>query len=171
MRKFLRKGETEIANVDANTAIEEAINLLHGDALLRDIRIEYEFSGALPPIAADIVQFQQVVMNIARNGMEAMREARAIDGGLLVIRTSLAERGEVRIDIEDSGPDISNVPLSEVLDPFVTTKPGGLGLGLSICRTIVEAHGGRLWIEESSSDGTTVSFAMRLSTRTDHGLT
>jgi len=116
-------------------------------------------AGGLPPVAIDRVQMQQVLLNLAVNGMEAMS---AITGRRreLLIGTSLGPSGEILVRVEDSGPGIAPEDAERVFDPFYSTKEGGIGVGLSICRTIVEAHEGRLWTEPRPGGGSIFQFTV-----------
>jgi signal transduction histidine kinase len=113
----------------------------------------------VPPIVADRIQLQQVIINLVMNGAEAMRTI--TDRPLrLVIRTYQDEAHRVVVAVEDSGPGVADENVDRVFDPFYSTKPGGLGMGLSICRSIVEAHGGRLWSSANAGSGATFQFAL-----------
>ena len=115
---------------------------------------------------ADAIQIQQVVINLAHNGIEAMGE-NPPPARLLTIRTSKRQNATVEVAVHNRGNAISPEHLQHVFDPFFTTKPGGLGMGLSISRTIVEAHGGTLWAESAPETGTLFRFTLPVA-KLDH---
>ncbi len=140
LRQFVSKGETERRSENLNKLVEEALALALVEARQSGVRLTLELDRALPAVLADGVQIQQVVLNLARNAIEAMEES---DRRELVIATrALGNLNEVTV--ADSGPGISPELTERLFQPFVTTKKTGMGLGLSICREIVEAHRGRL---------------------------
>ena len=116
----------------------------------------------LPEVTADRIQVQQVIVNLIRNGIDAMLEAGldASDEALLVIETDRDASGAVLISVCDTGPGISADVAADFFTPFVTTKKGGMGIGLSVSRSIVEAHGGRIWVERPESGGTRFLFTL-----------
>lgn len=111
------------------------------------------------PITADAVQVEQVILNLARNAIEAMSETR---GGPreLAIDTTTRDSGNVEITVHDSGPGIAGNLVNRIFDPFVSTKPDGMGMGLSISRSIVESHGGRLWVSAAGTRGAAFHFTL-----------
>jgi signal transduction histidine kinase len=123
------------------------------------VSIQTEFGGDLAPVAGDRVQLQQVVLNLVMNGIEAMSSVgdRARE---LVINTRNLEPDQVQVTVEDSGTGLDPTTADKIFDPFYTTKPGGMGMGLSICRSILEAHGGRLWAEGKDGPGTSFHFTL-----------
>ncbi len=136
-------------------AIFEARDLLVEEAARRSVRLEVEVDGDLPLVAFDRVQIQQVLINLVRNGMEAMEMA--VGGRVLGVRVRRMEH-EIRTEIRDSGPGIA-FP-DKIFEPFFTTKEHGMGMGLAICQSIVESHGGRLWAENGEPQGATFVFTL-----------
>jgi len=145
--------------LDLNKAIEEVVILTEAEARRDRVALRKELAADLPPVMGDRVQLQQVVVNLILNAIEAMAtvEGRERD---LVIKTQLGEGDEIRVAVRDSGIGFDPVSAERIFDAFHTTKPGGLGLGLSISRSIVESHGGRLWA--ASNDGPSVTFQFTL---------
>ncbi|WP_246777134.1 PAS domain-containing sensor histidine kinase [Microvirga sp. VF16] len=144
-------------NTTLESVIAEANNLMAEEAARRRIRMNVEIESDLPPVALDRVQVQQVLVNLFRNGMEAMDAV----AGDRVLAVGVHRRGdEVQIDISDRGRGIE-FP-EKVFEPFFTTKDHGMGMGLAICRSIVESHGGRLWAENDERQGATFSFTLPL---------
>ncbi len=160
-RSFLRKEEKEDArrSIDVNDAIRGIDDLLRADARELGAAIEFDLADRLPLVLADPIQLQQVVLNLAHNGMEAMAGSNS-SRRHLAIQTSAVQGGFVEVAVRDAGHGIPAEILPRVFDPFFTTKPSGLGMGLAISRSVVEAHGGRLWA--TSSEGIGAVFRFRL---------
>lgn len=156
LRDFVARGETERRVESLPKLIEEAAALALVGAKEHGIRVRYEFDPAVDLVLADKVQVQQVVLNLIRNAVDAMAEATARD---LTVRLSPAEDMAL-ISVVDTGPGIASAAADHLFQPFFTTKRAGMGVGLSICRTIIEAHGGRIWTEESPGGGATFRFTL-----------
>jgi two-component system sensor kinase FixL len=151
LREFVGKGETERRPQSVNQLVEEAVALALVGARQRGVRTSFELDHTLPPVVVDHVQIQQVVLNLVRNAIEAMEQ---VERRELVIGTrTIPEQGMVEISVADSGPGIAPELADRLFQPFVTTKATGMGLGLSICREIVEAHHGRLTASPGSPGG------------------
>lgn len=149
LRQFVSKGETERRSESLNKLVEEALALaLVGTRRLR-VRVTLELDPALPPVIVDAVQLQQVLLNLVRNAVEAMEQ---VDRRELAIGTRAAD-GCVEVSVTDSGPGLAAEVADRLFQPFVTTKPTGMGLGLSICREIVESHHGLLTFTPRADGG------------------
>ena len=150
MRSLLHKQEVAPKAIEINDAVEDVLKLLSIDASSRKVTMQFERAAELPRVWCDPVHFQQVVLNLVLNGMEAMaglpEEMRRI-----VVHTGPGDNGTVKIAVADSGPGIPVDRLPKLFEPFFTTKNGGMGMGLSIARTIVEAHRGEIWAENNSA--------------------
>jgi len=157
MRALFKKAYTAKERFDINDAIEEVAILTQREARRNQVALRIEPAADLPTVTGDRVQLQQVVMNLILNGIEAMStiEDRERD---LVIRTQRGEGDEVRVAVQDSGIGFDPRSAERMFDAFHTTKPGGLGMGLSISRSIVESHGGRLWAVPNDGPGATFQF-------------
>jgi two-component system sensor histidine kinase TtrS len=156
-RDFLRKEDVACTEVDVNRAIDEALQLFAGEVRRYELDIERHLAPRLPPICAEVIQVEQVILNLLRNAAEAMQPVEDRPHRLLV-------RSEERADgvwmcVSDNGPGMSAQVADHLFDPFFTTKADGMGLGLSISQSIIEAQGGRLELEKNDSDGVTLSIS------------
>lgn len=159
MRAFMRKAPAQDDGLEINAAIIEALSLVHGEVVKNHVSVRTELAENLPVIRGDRVQLQQVVLNLVINAVEAMSGAG--DGPReLQIETAQAGPQSVLVAVRDSGPGVAAVHLKRIFEPFYTTKAGGLGMGLLICRSIVEAHGGRLWAAPNRERGAVFSFTL-----------
>jgi two-component system sensor kinase FixL len=158
LRSMLRKEDVKHALLDLNQVAEESLRLMHSDLLDRRVSVDTALAQNLPPVSGDRVQLQQVMLNLLINGCDAVagrgREAR------LHLSSRVTERGRVAIAITDNGDGIAPQDIERIFEPFVTSKPHGIGLGLAICRSIIEAHGGRLWASNHASRGATLEFEL-----------
>jgi PAS domain S-box-containing protein len=152
MRDLLRKRELEFKPVDLNAVTSDVLRLVEGETRRRGVQIEKQFADTLPVVRGDVIHLQQVLLNLILNGMEAMSES-SESNRRLTMRTAYDGKGNVEVAVEDSGPGITPDRLPRLFDSFFTTKTHGMGLGLSIVRSIVEAHCGRIWAENNSSGG------------------
>src|SRR5208282_2097383 len=159
MRALFKKARTTRERLDINEAIEEVVILTQSEVRRNKVALRMELAANLPPVMGDRVQLQQVVVNLILNAIEAMStvEDRERD---LIIRTHRGEADEVRVAVRDSGIGLDPLNAERIFDPFHTTKPGGLGMGLSISRSIVESHGGRLWAVSNDGPGATFQFTL-----------
>jgi PAS domain S-box-containing protein len=159
MRSLFKKAYTATESLDINRAIEEVVTLTEREVQRSNVTLYMELAPDLPPVTGDRVQLQQVVLNLFLNGIEAMRGLENRERNLIV-RTQRGEGGEVRVAVQDSGIGFDPHSAERMFDPFHTTKPGGLGMGLSISRSIVESHGGRLWAVSNDGPGATFQFTL-----------
>jgi signal transduction histidine kinase len=133
--------------------------LVGDEAKRKSVGIGTRFADDLFPVSGDRVQLQQVVLNLLMNGIEAMSGTN--EGARQVtITTRNIDDGQVQVTVQDSGTGIDPNALGKIFDPFYTTKPGGMGMGLSICRSIVQSHGGRLWATANNGHGTSFHFSL-----------
>jgi PAS domain S-box-containing protein len=160
VRSLLGKTDSIRESTDLNSLIMDLARLLRDDAVRRGVLIKLRLAENLPHIEIDPVQIQQVLLNLAMNGMEAMTEASPPK--VLEICTREQNYEEVAVSIKDYGPGFSERVKSSMFEPFFTTKPEGTGIGLSICRSIIEAHDGRIWAERTEH-GTVFEFALKVS--------
>jgi PAS domain S-box-containing protein len=155
-RALYRRGAPKLEMVNLNESIREMVVLLHEKAIQHSILIRTELDGALRTITADPVQMQQVLMNLMLNGIEAMKDT----GGELTIRSNNAGDGQILLAVSDLGIGLPVENAERIFDPFFTTKEQGTGMGLSICRRIIESHGGRLWASANTRPGATFQFTI-----------
>jgi two-component system sensor kinase FixL len=157
LREFVRKGETQQRAESIGKIIEEAAALALIGAKERGVKVQLQSAPQLPDVLIDKVQIQQVVVNLMRNAIEAMELSHRRE---LTISAAMNEDGTVVISIVDTGPGIAPEVAARLFQPFVTTKAQGMGVGLSICRSIVEAHNGKLWAEPNPDGGTVFRFTV-----------
>ena len=152
VRDLAKKRPRRSDPVEINAAIREAIELIRTEAVKNGVSVQTELVETLPPVSGDRVELQQVVLNLIINAVEAMTGIR--DGPReLLVTTEKAKAGGVLVSVRDSGPGIKLAVQEDLFKPFHTTKPKGIGLGLSICRSIIEGHGGRLWATANTPRG------------------
>ena len=159
IRALVKKGELEAAPLSLAEVIGDVVLLLHSDAIVRGIRVLLNVDPALPTVHGDRVQLQQVVLNLLLNAFDAM-ESHAVTDSAVAVEASLDGDGSVRVAVRDRGPGLAEDILEKLFMPFFTSKRDGLGLGLSISRSIVEMHGGRIWAENNVDRGATFYFTL-----------
>lgn len=159
IRSFLTRGKHEYASVELDEAIGDVVALVQGQARAKSVTLIAAPPPGLPPVMGDRIQLQQVMLNLAINAIEAMG---AVSGRerILEIGAQLRPTRHVRVYVSDTGPGIDAEERQRVFDPFYTTKPHGMGMGLAISRSIVESHGGELWVERNSEYGSTFQFTL-----------
>jgi two-component system, LuxR family, sensor kinase FixL len=159
MRALIKKEEPEFTSVDLASLIRDVVLLLHSDAILQNVRIALELDDDLPPVRGDKVQLQQVMLNLMLNAFEAMKNCAAAEREVK-LRVAREKTGVIQVAVSDRGTGLSKDKLDKIFQPFYTTKREGLGMGLSICRSIIQAHGGHLWAENNFDHGATFYFTM-----------
>jgi signal transduction histidine kinase len=159
LRAMVRKHEPEAAETELGELIADTLKLMEMEGRNANIRIEAAISPELPPVLVDGIQIQQVVLNLARNAIEAIEEA-GISSGVIKVAVIGTEKNEVAVSVSDCGPGIAPEDAKHIFDPFHSTKRGGLGVGLSISRAIVEAHGGRMSLAPNQGGGCVFQFTL-----------
>jgi len=150
-RRLFSKGAPQRESVDVTAVIRDTVTLLRGEAARAGIVLRPDLAAELPRVSGDRVQLQQVVMNLMINGFDAMN---AVGGKReLTIRSEKGENGQVMISVLDTGVGLPVEKADRIFDAFFTTKPHGVGMGLAVCRSIVQSHGGRLWAGENAPRG------------------
>src|ERR1700741_3121561 len=148
-----------MAQVDINSLVEDVVTLTHREAVGQRAEVRTQLASELPPVRGDRIQLQQVLINLVINGIQAM--ASVTDRArVLVIRTQRHGDDELLVGVEDAGVGIAPENLARLFSAFYTTKPDGMGMGLSISRSIVEAHGGEVWATPNSGPGMTFQFTL-----------
>lgn len=154
VRSLVGRRDVQRVPLDLNDLLLESVRLVTHDARRRGVTVEHELAADLPMLQIDPVQVEQVVINLLLNAMDAMRET-PVAARKLVVRSSRWNENEVAASVEDRGHGIPEEKLARVFDSFFTTKQGGMGLGLALARSIAEAHGGRIFVENNASKGAT----------------
>jgi signal transduction histidine kinase len=169
-RALIKKGDTSRSSLEINKIILQVVQFLAHELVHREVSVKTELAENLPPVWGDPVQMQQVVLNLALNGIEAM-DTVAAGSRELLIRSSRQEPDGVVVSVQDRGIGLSPGDLARVFNAFFTTKPNGLGMGLSITRSIIQSHRGRLWATLNDGPGVTFHFSLPESLREtgDHG--
>ncbi len=159
IRALIKKAPPRKDGLEINEAILEVIALTHGEVVKNGVSVQTQLAEGLPRIQGDRVQLQQVILNLIINAVQAMSGVSEGSRELL-IGTGKDASGGVLVTVQDSGPGLSPESSDRLFDAFYTTKPGGMGMGLTICRSVVEAHGGRIWAPRNAGPGATVQFAL-----------
>jgi two-component system, LuxR family, sensor kinase FixL len=154
MREFLRRGHPSIGEVNICHLVDDALMLLQPELAMTSVRVETLIEANLPTLHGDRGQLEQLILNLVRNSIEAITGMRRQDGCVTVVAQHSRNRSNLEISVQDNGPGVAAEIVDRIFEPLTSSKEEGLGLGLSICLSIVEAHGGRLWLERSAFDGT-----------------
>ncbi|MBK8523713.1 MAG: PAS domain S-box protein [Betaproteobacteria bacterium] len=157
---FVRKSEPQLADCDLAEVIDDAVGFIEHLAQKRSVRIEREIPGWRQPLLADQVMIEQVLLNLMRNAIEAMSETPP-ESRRLSVRVTQHD-GLIEVRVIDNGSGIADSVMERLFTPFFSTKPNGMGMGLNICRSIIEYHKGRLWVENNPDGGTTFAFTLPL---------
>ena len=159
LREFTEKRECKKTRESLNKVVEEAIALGFVGATQGGVKIQLDLDPALPPVLIDRVQIQHVLINLIRNSIEAMHTS---DRRELSLATGVVEPGFVQVAVRDTGPGLSADVIRRLFQPFVTTKDNGMGIGLTICQSIIDAHGGSIWTVHGTSPGADFRFRLPL---------
>lgn len=160
LRNFVSKGELQRTNVNPNTMVREVLSMAKIDIRKHGVTVRLRLTDQLPTVNVDMVQIEQVLLNLVRNGMEAMASATTQERELAV-RTFLNDKNQVECSVADVGEGLApNIEPEQLFDAFFTTKKEGMGMGLAISRSIIEAHGGRLWATRNPDRGMTFQFTL-----------
>lgn len=162
VRYFARQSKPQYLTVRIQDMFDDIADFLQLEVRRHHMQLQRHFDADLPPVLADPLQFQQVLLNLIRNAVDAMS---AIEGPRIISVFARRDEDTVEIGVKDTGPGVATDLFNQLLNPFFTTKPDGLGLGLSISQSIVEAHGGRLWATPNQGPGITFHFTLPISSR------
>jgi two-component system sensor histidine kinase TtrS len=161
IRGFVRRREVQRERLDINDVVRETLAMFEGQARLRGVPLTVDLGEGLPPISADLIEIEQVLLNLLQNALDVMDGRPDKARGITVTtRRSVENADSVEVAVRDHGTGLTPEVQAHLFDPFFTTKPQGLGLGLSICRTIVESHGGHLWAHNEPDGGLSMCFAL-----------
>ena len=159
LRELAKKGDLEVAVLDLPALVRDVVLLIHSDAVLHNVNIVLEIDPGAPQIQGDKVQLQQVILNLLLNAFQAMKDC-PVNERQVTIRTELGDNHMAIIAVHDRGVGLGGDQLEKIFQPFYTTKDNGLGMGLAISRSIIEAHGGRLWAQNNPDQGATFHFTV-----------
>ncbi len=159
VRELVRKGDLDVAPLDLAEVIRDVVLLLHSDAILHNVHIVLEMVPDAPKILGDRVQLQQVMLNLLLNAFQAMKDS-PVSERQVTLRSRYDKGHTMIIAVRDRGVGLKEDQLEKMFQPFYTTKSDGLGMGLAISRSIIEAHGGRLWAQNNPDRGATLYFTV-----------
>ena len=160
LRDLMKKRITDLEEVDVNEIIREVLTLIHSDRIIKNIDLETRLEPGIPIVSVDRIQLHQVILNVILNAFDAM-EGESKDRRKLVIKSTADHKNKaIKVMIRDYGQGIKSDHLSKIFEPFFSTKPLGLGIGLSINSTIIKAHGGKIWAKNNKDYGATVFFTL-----------
>jgi signal transduction histidine kinase len=162
IRAIFKKDVRTRAPLDINELVREALALMRGELQTHRVSVQAEMNEQLPPVRGDRVQLQQVLLNLITNAIDAMAATHGARG--LCVKATVHESGGVMVSVEDTGRGIDPKDIDQVFNPLFTTKPHGMGMGLSICRSIIEAHEGQLWASPNRSQGAVFQFTLPAAT-------
>ena len=158
VREFVRKREPDRRPTEINSLVEQTLSFMQAEAAKYNVAVKFEPAAGLPLADADRIMIEQVIVNLVKNGIEAMKDVERIRE--LRVATAPHEGRFVRVSVGDRGQGIPADAAEQLFEPFFTTKPEGMGLGLSVCRSIVEFHGGEIWATPEPDRGVTFSFTL-----------
>jgi PAS domain S-box-containing protein len=158
LRSMVKREQVDRSLIILNNVLKDVIQIFHTESIIRNVHVETELDGSLPPVLGDKVQLQQVALNLITNAADAMSH-NPPEHRQIILRTGVKD-DRIRVAVRDFGPGIDKENLERIFQPFFTTKGAGLGMGLSVCRTIVEAHRGRIWAENNPDRGATFVFEL-----------
>ena len=159
LRQLVRKDQTARTDLDLNECVRSVLSLFAGELKSSGITLSLELARGIPRVSADRVQIEQVLLNLVRNALDVM-ENQTSGSGHLIISTRFSGHTGVEVCVRDTGPGLGGKDPERLFETFYTTKPGGLGVGLSISRSIISSHGGRLWARENRDRGLSVHFIL-----------
>lgn len=162
LRAMLKKDTVGYAELDMNDVVHETLRLMHSDLLNRHVTVRMDLAPALPPVKADRIQMQQILLNLIMNACDAMERLLPAER-VVRVTTSLRDDSVVEVNVADRGIGIQSGQLERIFEPFMTTKPHGMGVGLSVCRTIAQSHGGAIHAFNNAERGSTFRVSIPVS--------
>ena len=166
LRRYVKKCKPQRASLDINLIVKNAVRLVVGEVHRNNVELELCCAEPLPKVKADPIQLEQVVVNLLANGIDALDES--TNGKQLKVETRQSESGEIEVLVSDNGCGFTTELEHKIFEPFFTTKPHGLGMGLAICRSMIEAHRGRLQARRNEVGGSTFMFTLPLGAEPCH---
>jgi two-component system sensor kinase FixL len=161
MRQLFKQRTIDLSPIRVEDAVKNAVSLADAEAKAQNVFLIQRIPPGLPPVSGDSIHLSQVLLNLLMNGIQAVKScphgARQV---AVEARADLA-KGEVEICVRDSGPGVPGTIVHRIFDPLFTTKPEGMGMGLALSHTIIEAHGGRLWVDKEAEEGAVFRFTLR----------
>jgi len=170
MREFVKSQSKHCLSADINTLIHDAVSLCIAELKQNDIKLTFGLDDDLPPICVDHIQIEQVIINLVRNSVDALQSLPAKQQRQLSIQSQLTPNNAIEVRVKDNGPGFDEDQRQQILTPFYTTKTDGMGMGLSITRSIIEAHEGTLYFNGKPKKGATFYFALPVAKKTDEAL-
>jgi signal transduction histidine kinase len=167
LRAMVKRQERQVEPYHLNGVVREVMNLVHSEIVLRKASVTTRLEPEIPIVYGDPVQIQQVILNLLMNALDAVK-AQPSDARHIFLSTGTETGREVTVSVADSGRGIDREQIEDVFQSFFTTKTHGMGLGLTICRSIVEEHGGRMWAENLPQGGARFSFQLPLEKDSEH---
>ncbi|MCP4711098.1 MAG: PAS domain S-box protein, partial [Planctomycetes bacterium] len=167
IRNFTRKQELKRKNTDINRILTDGTDLIETDIRQKKVKVHLDLGAGIPTVPVDAIQIEQVTLNLIRNGIEAMDDPSITDRRLHIITRITDSKNMVEVSIQDRGVGIDPDKTEEIFDSFYTTKKLGLGIGLSLSRSIIESHGGHLWAASNPAGGATFKFTLPLKIEND----
>jgi C4-dicarboxylate-specific signal transduction histidine kinase len=162
IRAMFKKDSNAKTPVNINNLVNTVLALMRTDLHSRGVRVETKLSESLPAVGGDPVQLQQVILNLIANAADAMQ---TVQPRVLTIQSDVTRSGAVHVSFEDSGTGIAKEAETRLFDPLFTTKASGMGMGLSICRSIIEGHGGKIWASAARDHGAVFQLELPAATR------
>ena len=159
LREFIGRGEVNREAHSVAALIYASVALVRPECQRAGVHIEVVLDRAMPPVAVDAVQIQQVLVNLIRNAVEVLEKSSDVRR-IIVVAARRTDHGEIEVEVTDTGPGMPDDMVARLFRPFSTTKAEGMGLGLSISRTIIDAHGGKLWLAASGPEGCSFRFTL-----------
>jgi len=162
LREFVSKGEKDKESVDLDKIIRDVITFLKWEVQESGVKIKLRLDGQAHKVTVDKIQIEQVLINLVRNSLEAFEHAEMTEGHV-VIQTGLLPNAMIEVRVTDNGPGIDATMADKIFDQFQTSKETGMGIGLSLCRTLIEVHGGKLWVDKNHQNGALFGFKLPVS--------
>ncbi len=160
LQAMVKRDTQQHEQININRLIEEVVKLAEIDALANEFKIKQELASTLPYVMADVIQLQQVVLNLVRNAMDAAKQESEGNRQITITTLFLADENRIQVSVKDCGKGIDDITAQQLYNPFFTTKKSGMGMGLAICQSIIQSHGGRLWFIHNEKKGTTFHFTL-----------